>query len=130
MLGARAREIVEREHSLDAMRTSWFGTLERCEAGRRRHARAPVWRPMHTMARGMTGHAGSAAAPATRPWDEPGEMEARFEQDDTLSHRTVGALSWMFVNAGGQIVLQITVLAVLARLVSPTSSASSRRRSS
>jgi PST family polysaccharide transporter len=47
------------------------------------------------------------------------EAEARFEHDDTLSHRTVGALSWMFVNAGGQIVLQITVLAVLARLVSP-----------
>lgn len=68
----------------------------------------------------MTVRVGSdAAAPTARPFDEPGELEARFEQNDTLSHRTVGALSWMFVNAGGQISLQITVLAVLARLVSP-----------
>jgi O-antigen/teichoic acid export membrane protein len=63
--------------------------------------------------------ASDAAAPATRPLDEPGEIEARFRQSDTLSHRTVGALSWMFVNASGQIALQITVLAVLARLVAP-----------
>jgi O-antigen/teichoic acid export membrane protein len=68
----------------------------------------------------MNGRVASdAAAPTTRPFDEPGEIEARFEQNDTLSHRTVGALSWMFVNASGQISLQITVLAVLARLVSP-----------
>jgi PST family polysaccharide transporter len=68
----------------------------------------------------MTGTvATEAAVPAARPLDESGELEARFEQNDTLSHRTVGALSWMFVNASGQIFLQITVLAVLARLVSP-----------
>jgi len=68
----------------------------------------------------MTVRVGSdATAPTARPFDEPGEIEARFEQNDTLSHRTVGALSWMFVNASGQIALQITVLAVLARLVSP-----------
>jgi PST family polysaccharide transporter len=62
---------------------------------------------------------GGVTAPTTRTSDVPGEAEERFEQVDTLSHRTVGALSWMFVNASGQIALQITVLAVLARLVSP-----------
>ena len=39
-LGARARDIVEREHSLDAMRAGWFATLEQCDAGSRRHRRA------------------------------------------------------------------------------------------
>ena len=68
----------------------------------------------------MTGRVTpGAAAPTVEALDELGAVEARFEQNDTLSHRTVGALSWMLVNAGGQIALQITVLAVLARLVSP-----------
>jgi glycosyltransferase involved in cell wall biosynthesis len=48
-LGARARDIVEREHSLDAMRAGWFAALEQCDAGRR-HTRAPARRPMQTMA--------------------------------------------------------------------------------
>jgi glycosyltransferase involved in cell wall biosynthesis len=52
VLGARAREVVEREHSLDAMRTSWFATLERCDAGNRRHARADTRLPMKAMAHG------------------------------------------------------------------------------
>jgi len=62
---------------------------------RRASARAPMedHRPR------MTGRVGSDAAPTALPWDEPDELEARFEQNDTLSHRTVGALSWMFVNA-------------------------------
>ena len=51
ILGTRARDIVEREHSLDAMRTGWFETLERCDARRRRHPRAPARRPMQTMTR-------------------------------------------------------------------------------
>jgi glycosyltransferase involved in cell wall biosynthesis len=50
-LGARARDIVEREHSLDAMRTSWFATLERCNAGSHRHRRAQTRLPMNTAAR-------------------------------------------------------------------------------
>lgn len=51
VLGARGRDIVQREHSLDAMRTGWFATLERCDAGRRRHTRAPTRRPMKTVTR-------------------------------------------------------------------------------
>jgi glycosyltransferase involved in cell wall biosynthesis len=50
-MGAWAREFVEREHSLDAMRTSWFATLERCDAGRRRHRRAAARRPMSALVR-------------------------------------------------------------------------------
>ena len=67
----------------------------------------------------MTGRVASDDVVPAEPALDELEVEARFEQTDTLSHRTVGALSWMFVNAGGQIALQITVLAVLARLVSP-----------
>ena len=52
--------------------------------------------------------------------DHP-ESEAHPTDDGrSLAHRTVGGLGWMFLNAGGQIVLQIGVLAVLARLVSPS----------
>jgi glycosyltransferase involved in cell wall biosynthesis len=50
-LGARARDIVEREHSLHAMQTAWFATLERCNAGRRRHPRAQARPSMKTMVR-------------------------------------------------------------------------------
>jgi hypothetical protein len=51
VLGAQARELVEAEHSLNAMRTGWFDTLDRCDAGHRRHPRAPTRRPMKTVAR-------------------------------------------------------------------------------
>ena len=51
ILGARARDLVEREHSLDAMRTGWFAALERCGAGCRRHPHAPTRLPMKTLAR-------------------------------------------------------------------------------
>jgi glycosyltransferase involved in cell wall biosynthesis len=50
-MGTWARERVEREHSLDAMRRAWFTTLERCDAGDRRHSHAPARRPMRTMTR-------------------------------------------------------------------------------
>lgn len=45
-MGAWAREFVECRHSLDAMRRSWFATLDRCGAGRRRHTRAQSRPPM------------------------------------------------------------------------------------
>jgi glycosyltransferase involved in cell wall biosynthesis len=49
-LGERARGVVECEHSLDAMRTRWFTTLESFGAGHRRHARASARLPMRSMA--------------------------------------------------------------------------------
>jgi len=50
-MGAWAQEFVEREHSLDAMRTGWFGTLDRYEAGTLRHRRWSARPPMSTMTR-------------------------------------------------------------------------------
>lgn len=38
----------------------------------------------------------------------------------SLTHRTVGALFWMFLGTGAQAVLHVVVLIVLARLVTPT----------
>jgi glycosyltransferase involved in cell wall biosynthesis len=50
-MGAWARDLVERGHSLDAMRGCWFATLERCGAGSCRHPRAQARLPMTAMAR-------------------------------------------------------------------------------
>jgi len=50
-LGIQARDFVEREHSLDAMRTGWFTVLGQYGAGRRRHPREGARRPMKAAAR-------------------------------------------------------------------------------
>lgn len=68
----------------------------------------------------MSGRSGSdpvAEAPQTTNTRFQASPDA--EPAGSLSSRTVHGLAWMFVNAGGQIVLQIGVLAVLARLVTP-----------
>ena len=58
-----------------------------------------------------------------RPLSAPGGGDDRGtdgpEASGPLSGRVINGLAWMFVGAGGQAFLQIVVLAVLARLVSP-----------
>jgi glycosyltransferase involved in cell wall biosynthesis len=50
-MGGRGRDYAESRHSLDAMRRGWFATLDRCDAGRRRHQRASARPPMHALTR-------------------------------------------------------------------------------
>jgi O-antigen/teichoic acid export membrane protein len=49
-----------------------------------------------------------------------GEVEAPVKPPRSLGQRTLGGMLWMFVGVVGQLVIQITVLVVLARHVSPT----------